>query len=518
MNRPLNIHPAFPGGTALRLHEGHGHDHSHIHEQDRQALANFIWRQETVELTTAGIDVGSSTSHLLFARIRLQRRSQGLSSRFIVTAREVIHRSPIMLTPFLPDGTIDVQRLEAFIHSAYASAGFERGDIDSGAVILTGEAIKRKNARAIAELFADEAGRFVCATAGHKLECTLAAHGSGAVALSRKNRECLLHVDIGGGTTKLALIDNGRILGVAAFAVGGRLLARDAAGDWTRIDESARLAAADLSLRAEPATFVELEARARLARRLAAVAVDYIRGRPLDRLGMALQLTEPLPLSPAPAALSFSGGVSEYLLHDEREDFGDIAALLAAELRRQLLDACDLPVRDPGQGIRATVIGASQFTVQVSGKTIYLSDMEVLPVHNVPVIHLPLDLSGAIDAAAITAAIRDGAGRLDLAADARMAVAFAWSGEPAYARLRAMAEGIKAAAAPGGRREAPLLLMIDGDVGRTMGNILCRELGLPCSLVSVDGVQLQELDFVDVGELIDPPGVVPVVIKSLLFS
>jgi len=518
MNRLLNVHPAFPGGAVMRLHEGHGHDHSHIHEQDRQALANYIWRQETVELTTAGIDVGSSTSHLLFARIRLQRRAQGLSSRFIVTGREVIHRSPIMLTPFLPDGTIDVARLEAFIHWSYGDAGFKRGDIDSGAVILTGEAIKRKNARAIAELFADEAGRFVCAAAGHKLECTLAAHGSGAVALSRKNRECLLHVDIGGGTTKLALIDNGRILGVAAFAVGGRLLARDAAGDWTRIDESALLAAADLSLVADAESFAEAEVRARIARRLAAVTVDYIRGRPLDRLGMALQLTESLPQTPAPAALSFSGGVSEYLLHGEQEDFGDIAALLAVELRRQLLDGCDLPVRDPGQGIRATVIGASQFTVQVSGKTIYLSDPEVLPVHNVPVIHLPLDLSGPIDAAAISAAIRDGSGRLDLAADARMAVAFAWSGEPAYARLRAVAEGIAAAVVPGGRREAPLLLMIDGDVGRTMGNILCRELGLPCSLVSVDGVQLQELDFVDVGELIDPPGVVPVVIKSLLFS
>ena len=75
-----------------------------------------------------------------------------------------------------------------------------------------------------------------------------------------------------------------------------------------------------------------------------------------------------------------------------------------------------------------------------------------------------------------------------------------------------------AAVAPQGRRTAPLLLMIDGDVGKTMGRILTEELGLPGDLVSIDGVQLQELDFVDVGELISPPGVVPVVIKSLLFS
>ena len=117
------------------------------------------------------------------------------------------------------------------------------GDIDSGAVILTGEAIKRHNARAIADLFSEEAGRFVCASAGHHMECQMAAHGSGATALSRRREACGLHVDVGGGTTKLALIDKGEIVSVAAFAVGGRLVAQDAAGAWTRVDDSAQLVA-----------------------------------------------------------------------------------------------------------------------------------------------------------------------------------------------------------------------------------------------------------------------------------
>ncbi len=148
-------------------------------------LAAFIWSQEHVELKTVGIDIGSSTSHLLFAKVVLQRQSEGLSARFVVVDRQVLWRSPIMLTPFLPDGLIDAQALKLFIDKSYKEAGFERTDVDSGAVILTGEAIKRKNARAIDELFADEAGKFVCATAGHILECRLAAHGSGAVKLSR---------------------------------------------------------------------------------------------------------------------------------------------------------------------------------------------------------------------------------------------------------------------------------------------------------------------------------------------
>jgi ethanolamine utilization protein EutA len=162
------------------------HEHAEMTEEDRAELARFIWSQENVELRTVGIDIGSSTSHLLFAKITLQRQSQGLSSRFTVVDRQVIWRSPIMLTPFLADGTIDAEQLARFIHGAYEQAGFDRSEIDSGAVILTGEAIKRTNARAIDELFADEAGKFVCATAGHVLEARLAAHGSGAVRLSKQ--------------------------------------------------------------------------------------------------------------------------------------------------------------------------------------------------------------------------------------------------------------------------------------------------------------------------------------------
>ncbi|MGK0297510.1 MAG: ethanolamine utilization protein EutA [Gammaproteobacteria bacterium] len=502
----------------MLLHDGHGHDHNHTHEKDREAVAQSIWRQETVELNTAGIDVGSSTSHLLFAKIRLQRSSQALSSRFVVTKREVIYRSPILLTPFMSDGTIDIQILEDFIHQAYANAGFQRNDIDSGAVILTGEAIKRKNARMIADLFAEEAGKFVCATAGHKLECTLAAHGSGAVALSKENKGCLLHVDIGGGTTKLALINNGKIVGVCAFAVGGRLMAMDDAGLWTRVDESAHLVANELGLKTDHASLQDPAVRQKIVNRLVSVLVDFIRVGPTDRLGMALQLTEDLKRPINPVSLSFSGGVSEYLLRDEEKDFGDIARMLAVELKQQLSDKVDLPIRDPGQGIRATVIGASQFTVQVSGKTIYLSDETLLPVHNIPVVHVPIDLSGDINEKLITQSVREGMQRMDLALDSRMAIAFSWEGDPEYSRLKAMGQGIVAAVTTDGKREAPLILMIHGDIGNILGNLLIRELALPCSLLSVDGVQLQELDFVDVGELIDPPGVVPIVIKSLIFS
>ena len=494
------------------------HEHDDLSEEDRAAIERTIWEQDTLSLTTVGIDIGSSTSHLLFARVTLRRQTLGLSSRFEVVDRQVIWRSPIMLTPFLPDGSIDAHSLEHFVRHAYHDAGLSRRDVDSGAVILTGEAIKRKNARAIDEIFAEESGKFVCATAGHKLECILAAHGSGATALSRRRGGCGLHVDIGGGTTKLALIHNGAVVSVAAFAVGGRLIARDGAGEWTRVDDSARQVAQELGVSVDPKSLADTKVRQAIARRLATVAVDQIVGASIDALGRALELTEPLARTTAPEFLTFSGGVAEYIFNHETADHGDIAQLLAAEVVSQLRLRLAIPVIEPAERIRATVIGASQFTVQVSGKTIYLSDPSVLPVHNLPVVHLGLSLPDQIDVGKVVEAFRKSAALLDIDPSARLAVAFRWDGAPEYGRLAAMARAIMTFAAPSGRRDQLLALMIDGDIARGLGRLLVEEPGLPGHLISIDGVQLRELDFVDIGEMIDPPGVLPVVIKSLLFS
>jgi len=494
------------------------HEHGNLSDEERQAISDWLWQQETVELLTVGIDIGSSTSHLLFARVVLRRETEELSSRFIVIDRQIVWRSPILLTPFLPDGTIDAAELRHFFAHCYEDAGYKRSHIDTGAVILTGEAIKRRNARAIDEIFANESGRFVCATAGHKLECMLAAHGSGATELSTKRNGCGLHVDIGGGTTKLALINKGEILDVAAFAVGGRLVAQDKDGQWTRVDESAQLVAAELGIPTDPASLAVEENRLAIARRLAAVAVDEILGTPLDDLGRRLELTERLERHIKPDYVTFSGGVSEYIFEYETKSHGDIAQLLARELIAQLTPKLDVPIVDAGQRIRATVIGASQFTVQVSGKTMYRTGDKGLPSHNIPVAHLGRIVPEAIDPDEIAAAFRASADRQDRDINQPLALAFTWNGMPEYQRLHAMAKAIKAFAAPTGRREELLVLVIDGDVGQTLGRILDRELQIGPNLISLDGVQLKELDFVDLGEFINPPGVIPVVIKSLLFS
>jgi ethanolamine utilization protein EutA len=483
-------------------------------------MAQSIIEQDNLELLTVGIDIGSSTSHLLFAHVKLRREVHDLSSRFVVVERETVWQSPILFTPFLPDGTIDAHRLSHFFRDAYHAAGITRAEVDSGAVILTGEAIKRRNARVIDEIFASESGKFVCATAGHRLESILAAHGSGATAVSAQRAAAVLHVDIGGGTTKLALIDNGVIVDVAAFAVGGRLIAQDQDGVWSRVDDSALAVAQELRLDTSPAKLADPEVRRQLARRLAVVVVDQIAGSLLDGLGRQLELTESLRRTVDPDFITFSGGVAEYIFGRETEDHGDIARDLATEVVALLRDRVRVPSVEVAQRIRATVIGASQFTVQVSGKTIHMSSPEMLPVHNVPVLHLGRPIADEVDSAAIAEAFHGVAALHGSDLGEPVALAFTWSGLPSYDRLYAVALGIAAAVAAGTGTGTgvPLLIVNDGDVGQTLGRILEHDTSLDRPLISIDGIDLKELDFIDIGEFLTPPGVVPVVIKSLLFS
>ena len=502
--------------SPLIAHEGHDH---HPSVQTKKAVADSIWEQEHIELVTVGIDIGSSTSHLIFAKVHLHRRTQGLSSRYEVIKREILWQSPIRFTPFLDNGLIDADALGGFIEHAYFDAGLHKHDVDSGAVILTGEAIKRSNAKAIDELFAQQAGKFVCATAGHRLECVLAAHGSGAVERSRRLKTKTLHVDIGGGTTKFALIENGKIVSIAACAVGGRLMATDDRGNWVRCDDSIRTVCDHLGITADDVSEITDSHRQQIVTGLAGVLLAIISRSTSDQIVDRLLLTEPLSWSVVPDEMSFSGGVSEFIYGRETQPLGDLAFDLAKELIHQLSNAAGAPpIADVQHGIRATVIGASQFTVQVSGKTIFADSLDFLPLRNVPVIHPNIDLSlEDIDVKVVAGEIISACRMRDVERDISIALAFEWKGDPSYQRLRAIADAIDLALCYP-ERAAPLVIVIDGDVGRLLGRILSKELNKGANVLSLDGVVLSDLDFIDVGELISPPGVIPLVIKSLVFD
>ncbi len=501
----------------------HELDYSHFHpssEEEAEFISDTIWKADNVELTTVGVDVGSSTSHLMFARVHLQRLAEALSSRFVVVDRQILWRSPILLTPYRPDYTIDADVLRGFVENGYREAGLGRDDIDSGAVILTGEALKRSNARAIADLFAEESGKFVCASAGHNLEAVMAAHGSGAVALSRTQKKTFLNIDIGGGTTKFALCQDGEIVGNAAIAIGGRLVAFGENDELVRIEGPAQQIARAVGFDLVPGNKLEGDTRRDFLRKMVDVIVAHVMQGDPDGLVAELLVTPPLPKSPRPDVISFSGGVSEYVFEREDAPHGDLGKALAHYLHHALTEKrIPYPVYDPGQGIRATVVGASQFSVQVSGNTIMISDEAALPLRNVPVVNLRVDLNGEFTAEIVADAIQGALVRNDIdVEETDVALAFRWGGLPLHARLHKLADGIRTGLARTIALGKPVVLMMDGDAGRTIGGILKNEFFIASDIVSVDGVQLKDLDYVDIGEMIHPTEVVPLIIKSLLFS
>src|SRR6266540_2194134 len=180
--------------------------------------------EDQICILSVGVDIGSSTSHLVFSRIVLER----LDARYVVTERETFYQSDILLTPYAAEDTIDAEALGDFIRKQYDSAMVDPEEIDAGALILTGVAVRRSNARRIGELFAAHAGKLVAVSAGDSLETVMAAYGSGAVARSIRDRAVVMNVDVGGGTAKIAVCDAGQVVAVTALDVGARLVCVDA--------------------------------------------------------------------------------------------------------------------------------------------------------------------------------------------------------------------------------------------------------------------------------------------------
>src|SRR3989338_1959601 len=224
----------------LIFHEGYDFDARPEGGAEPMDEEHPMWRSERISLNSVGIDIGSSTSHLIFSRLVLRRQGLALSSRFVVVKREILHESPILLTPYLDWTTIDTNELNEFIQEAYGQARLTPKDIDTGAVIVTGEAAKKKNAEAIAALFSAQAGKVVCATAGHNLEAILSAYGSGAVAMTvNEGGNCtVMNVDVGGGTSKIAIVQKGAVVDTSALEVGARLVALDASGKIDRLEDA----------------------------------------------------------------------------------------------------------------------------------------------------------------------------------------------------------------------------------------------------------------------------------------
>jgi ethanolamine utilization protein EutA len=511
------------GRDATHVHRpGEEYDHDHDHFDEAGPLEeNPIWIQDHVSLVSVGIDIGSSGTQVIFSRIKLRRLGEDLSSRYFVSSRETLFQSPVTLTPYMNELRIDQIALGTIIDDAYAAAGMRPEDVDTGAVIMTGEALRRENAEAIARIVARQGGDFVCATAGHHMEAMLAAFGSGAASVSKAEHKRILNIDMGGGTTKLGVVEAGRVVATAAFHVGGRLQVVDRDLRIVRLDPAGRALAGRAGFSwtlGDTVTGAELD---RVADYMADAVIAAVRERDPVPAIRNLYLTDPLPDVDKIDGVMFSGGVAEYIYQRETRDFGDLGRRLGAALRRKVdLGALPWPLLPARECIRATALGASEYSVQLSGNTIYVSNhAALLPRRNLQVVHPPYDFPDGIDSDSVALVIRDHLTAFDLVEGEReVGLAFRWRGAPSYERVAAFARGIIAALPNTIAHLRPLYLILDGDLAQTLGNVLRAECGVGSEVLVIDGIVLWDFDYIDLGKIRLPSHTVPVTVKSLVFQ
>ena len=496
------------------------HDHDHDFDDDGPAEDNPLWQQDNVALTTVGIDIGSSGTQVIFSRVHLRRLAEDLTSRYYVVARETLFQSQVTLTPYQSEERIDDLKLGAIIDDAYVAAGLPPDKIDTGVVILTGEALRRENAQRIAAILSENGGEFVTATAGHHMEAMLAAYGSGAARVSSDQAKRILNVDIGGGTTKLGLVENGKVIATAAIHIGGRLQVVEQ-GQIVRLDPAGKHHAARAGFAWQRGDIVDTAELHRVAEAMADALVAAIRMRPLPSDIARLYLTDPIADLGRIDAAMFSGGVAEYIYQREDRDFGDLGRCLGNAVRVRIDGgALPWPVLPAGECIRATALGASEYSVQLSGNTSYISaPAKLLPRRNLQVLLPPFIAAERIDPDELASAIRNHIIAFDLDnTDRDIALALRWSGAPSHPRLLAFAEGIKRGLADRIAKGLPLYIMLDGDVAHTLGHLLRDECHIGSDLLVIDGVVLWDFDYIDLGRIRMPSYTVPVTIKSLVFS
>ena len=439
------------------------------------------------ELLSVGLDVGTTSTQMVVSRLSVENRAGAFAvPEMDIAGREILYQSPVHFTPLLGIDRVDGAALREIVEEEYANAGIRREDVDTGAVIITGETSRRENARAVVEALSDFAGDFVVATAGPDLESVLAAKGAGAVDFSEKTGKTVLHFDIGGGTSNLALIEDGIITATACLNVGGRLVKiEDGKISYVSpvLDGFFHGKVGDAADEGELAALAE-----ELARVLEMAAGLREIDERLNRLETQ-EIATPvcaLARNDMKKVISFSGGVAD-CIEGERDwrAFGDIGVLLGRAIRGSGLCRGEYMLGE--QTIRATVIGAGCHSAQLSGSTVFHQNIR-FPLKNLPVVTKTEDLAKL-----------DGPGVLAISGEAMD-----------FAGVRDLAKNLVASMEP------PIYLAAAGDMAKALGVQIALALGRDAEILCIDRVRLREGDYLDVGAPVGPA--LPVVVKTLVMG
>lgn len=468
------------------------------------------------EIRSVGIDIGTTTTQVIFSALELvNRAAPSQVPRYEFSRRDITYESPVVFTPIDHAGHIDQPRLADFIKAQYREAGLDTTTVESGAIIITGETSKARNARVTVMDLAESLGDFVVATAGPHLESIIAGQGSGAGEYSRAHSARVMNIDIGGGTSNYVVFDCGRVVDTACLNVGGHLIETDDRGRVGFIHEPAAKVVAELGLgqAADNLARRDLET---VAARMAALVVEIIEGTP-SALAHRLLMTDCLRRGHHLDALFVSGGVGECLYHpaDDVFAYGDIGPLLAAALRAHPGFSA-MPLREPKQTLRATVIGAGAYTLSLSGSTIWLNYAH-LPLRNLPVVVPALGEADGSDASQLAAAWSLAAQRQDLDPSRELcALSLPTELPVSYRSVLACAAALREFAARHANPQLPLIVVARQDFGKALGMELQPTL-VGRELAVIDEVEVREGDYVDIGNSYFGGEIVPLTVKSLAF-
>ena len=341
------------------------------------------------DLISVGLDVGTTSSQMVVSKLVVENRAGSFAvPRMEIRQRQILYKSPVFFTPLKGGELVDAMALRQMVDQQYRAAGITKAEVDTGAVIITGETSRKENARAVLDALSDYAGEFVVATAGPDLESVLAAKGAGAVDFSEETGKTVLHMDIGGGTSNLALIENGVITATTCLNVGGRLLKIDPDGVIGYVSP-----VLDGLFRKQVGQRVSREEVMALAENLTQ-ALEMAAGlrEKTDLLEKLITGEVKRRIFPVPekAVISFSGGVADCIESEQPFlAFGDLGPELGQAIRRSRLCGGDYMLGS--ETIRATVIGAGCHSTQLSGSTVYCQNVH-FPLKNLPVVESAAEL------------------------------------------------------------------------------------------------------------------------------
>ena len=474
-------------------------------------------------ILSVGIDVGTSTTQVVFSKLQMDNAGGYFSvPRVAIVDKEVVYKSEVYMTPLKTDVLIDTDALRDIVAAEFRKAGYRPEDTDSGAVIITGESARKENTDAVLKSLSDFAGDFVVSAAGPDMESLIAGKGSGAWQYSMDHHCRVANLDIGGGTTNVVLFEDGETLARGCLDIGGRLICMNPQGIITKVSPAAAVMAQAAGVSVSVGDRCDELKLTAVTRQMAAALNAYLGVGTKDSDATLRQIktlgSSDFPVPEKVQAVFFSGGVADLIYHESADTwaYGDIGVLLGRAIRESRLFT-DFQKMEPGETIRATVVGAGTYTTTISGSTITYSD-DIFPLKNIPVIKLDEELQEACFAGETEPVIRRIQWVLGQNDEEHFILAMPGKRNPGYMEMKRAAASIRQIMDRVQPPGEPILLVIESDIAKAMGQMIRQQPDLKRQVVAIDSIHVEDGEYVDMGKPMMNGMVIPVVVKTLIFG